>query len=553
MEERTRDVPKREAEDQLEDEVRSSSGKKQLLSWKEFISEEELKVAEKVLSAFINTPGLKGCVQNADGEALKPLMILGRRMFAPNMMDKKKRLAEKRMKHKEKDLQIISTSNILKKKQLQKDMYMNALTPAADPLQLTSSVDDPIPACTPEPPLTITEASTPTVGSAASVKEVENEGLKDAPEEESSRMLRYPRKCCICGLPYQEVHVFYHKMCLKCGDFNFQKREETADLSDRIALVTGGRVKIGFYVALTLLRCGATVIVTTRFPQDAGVRFGREGDFATWKHRLFVYGLDFRDVAAVHSFTSAIKTKFQRLDILINNAAQTVRKPPGFYKHLMAGEAEPKLILKEGDVDTVDVDHLTVVSGFDPHRQQNQQLANIEQAPSSVLGSAAMSQMIVMAGDDVHHDDGTTLFPEGKLDADLQQIDLRKVTSWVQPLQDINIVEFVECQAINMMAPFILNSELKALLDRSPADDKYIVNVSAMEGYAKDSIYMTSVDTGWITDENPSHLLSKRTDPPPLDDIDAAQRILDPIYLGVKDPNNRLYGVFLKDYRVIRW
>ncbi|KNC81643.1 hypothetical protein SARC_06048 [Sphaeroforma arctica JP610] len=603
------------------------------LAWREYVTEEQLKNAEEVLQVFIDHPSLRQCLKVPDGAPLKPLFIVGRKLFAPTMNDKKAHQADKKMKNKQKDRQIISSSAILKKKQLQKDMYMNALTPAPDALLLTSQVDDPIPACTPAPQLTIAnegdgqvEGTTDNAATQSPYSQKDSEGtertqsdnaVQDEAQDDDSRprLLKFARKCCICGIPYREVHVFYHKMCLKCGDFNYQKRLETSDLSNRTALVTGGRVKIGFYVTLSLLRCGATVIVTTRFPQDAGVRFGREGDFALWKHRLFVYGLDFRDVAAVHAFTASVRVNFTHLDILINNAAQTVRKPPGFYKHLMAGESDPATLLKEGQVDRVDADHLRVVSSFDPHRQNHTAIkaagGNANTTGNALLpadeadaqkgtlaktstsadaigvasGSATLSQMVVMTGDDIHEDEhGTTLFPEGKLDADLQQIDLRKVTSWVQPLQDINVVEFVECQAINMMAPFVLNSELKGLLDKSPHEDKYIVNVSAMEGqfyrknksdkhphtnmakaalnmmtrtsgagYAKDHIYMTSVDTGWITDENPSHLLENRSDPPPLDDVDAAQRILDPIYMGTKDASKRIYGVFLKDYRVVRW
>ena len=119
-----------------------------------------------------------------------------------------------------------------------------------------------------------------------------------------------------------------------------------ADLTGRVALVTGGRVKIGFHIAIKLLRCGATVVrrrsrpsappiasnwrnqvVQTRFANDAVRRFGREPDFAEWKHRLRVYGVDFRDVGSVHRFAAAVQRDYDRLDILINNAAQTVPLP----------------------------------------------------------------------------------------------------------------------------------------------------------------------------------------------------------------------------------
>lgn len=67
---------------------------------------------------------------------------------------------------------------------------------------------------------------------------------------------------------------------------------------------------------------------------------------------------------------------------------------------------------------------------------------------------------------------------------------------------------------------------------------------------------MTSVDTGWITDENPTQMHSERNDaqgPPPLDHLDAAMRVLDPVLMGVDSPDHRLYNVFLKDYKVTHW
>jgi NAD(P)-dependent dehydrogenase (short-subunit alcohol dehydrogenase family) len=110
-------------------------------------------------------------------------------------------------------------------------------------------------------------------------------------------------------------------MCEPCGDLNFFKRTYPCDLTDKVALVTGGRIKIGFQLVLILLRNGAHVIVTTRFPKDAALKFKSEPDFNSWYDRLEIYGLDFKYVPSIYEFCEFIKRKYRRLDILINNAA----------------------------------------------------------------------------------------------------------------------------------------------------------------------------------------------------------------------------------------
>src|SRR6185436_15507244 len=134
------------------------------------------------------------------------------------------------------------------------------------------------------------------------------------------------------------------------------------------------------------------------------------------------------------------------------------------------------------------------------------------------------------------------MFPVGLLDRDLQQLDLRGRNSWRLLLDEISTVELLEVQLVNAIAPFILNARLKPLMTRTPERDKHIVNVSAMEGqfyrrfkttrhphtnmakaalnmmtrtsaadYHADGIHMNSVDTGWITDEDPVDIAAKKT------------------------------------------
>ncbi|MCK5774624.1 MAG: SDR family oxidoreductase, partial [Bacteroidales bacterium] len=148
-----------------------------------------------------------------------------------------------------------------------------------------------------------------------------------------------PRQCYVCKAEFTKLHHFYDTMCTNCGDFNYAKRFQTADLSGHIALVTGSRLKIGYHITLMMLRAGATVIATTRFPVDSALRYAKEEDFEIWGHRLKIHGLDLRHIPSVEIFCNYIEQQYDSLDILINNAAQTVRRPAGFYQHLQEKEA----------------------------------------------------------------------------------------------------------------------------------------------------------------------------------------------------------------------
>jgi len=146
--------------------------------------------------------------------------------------------------------------------------------------------------------------------------------------------------CYICKARYDRPHPSNPSLCPSCGEFNFARRSLRADLTGRVAVLTGGRVKIGFETSLKLLRDGARVIVTTRFPQDAARRYAREADVADWQARLTLYGLDLRDLRGVQTFIGHLKATEPHLDLLINNAAQTISRPPAFYAHLLEGERQ---------------------------------------------------------------------------------------------------------------------------------------------------------------------------------------------------------------------
>jgi NAD(P)-dependent dehydrogenase (short-subunit alcohol dehydrogenase family) len=351
------------------------------------------------------------------------------------------------------------------------------------------------------------------------------------------------RPCYQCKAKYTLVDAFYHQMCPSCAALNRQRREARTDLSGRRALLTGGRAKIGMYIALRLLRDGARTTITTRFPRDAARRFAALPDSGDWLHRLDIVGVDLRQPGQVVALADAVAAEGP-LDILINNAAQTVRRSPDAYALLVAGETQE-------------------LPAAPPVRELG---AAHDLHPGTTLALAARGGAEVDAGgllpDEVDHN------------------------SWTQRVQEIDPVEMLEVQLCNTTAPFILISRLRGALAGSSARRTYIVNVSAMEGsfgrgykgpghphtnmakaglnmltrtsaremLESDGILMTSVDTGWITDERPHTTRMRLADEgfhAPLDLSDGAARVYDPIVRG--EAGEDVCGVFLKDYGPAPW
>jgi NAD(P)-dependent dehydrogenase (short-subunit alcohol dehydrogenase family) len=407
--------------------------------------------------------------------------------------------------------------------------------------------------------------------------------------QKSQRELTKPQLCYICKSKYTTMHHFYDTMCPDCGDFNYAKRFQLADVSGQIAVVTGSRLKIGYHICLLLLRGGATVIATTRFPIDSALRFSKEEDFADWGHRLKIHGLDLRHIPSVEIFCNYIEQKYQRLDILINNAAQTVRRPSGFYSHLMANETQPIQSLPTA-VQNLLGDHdacIRNLSALNHTTSSNENLPVTWHGAEQGIGIRASAQLSQIP----YSFDKTLVekevFPEGELDADLQQVDLRMVNSWRLKLGQIETTEMIEVQLVNSVAPFVLCNRLSELMKTDYTGKKHIVNVTAMEGkfyinfkedrhphtnmakaalnmlthtaagtLAKDGIFMNAVDTGWVTDEDPAELAKMKQEKmdfhPPLDIVDGAARVLDPLFDGI-NTGKHWCGRFLKDYKPISW
>ena len=256
----------------------------------------------------------------------------------------------------------------------------------------------------------------------------------------------------MCKQLYREIHPFYDQMCLPCGDFNFAKRAETADLHGRVALLTGGRVKIGYQAGIKLLRAGARLIVTTRFPRDSAARYASEPDFAEWRERLEVFGLDLRHTPSVESFCHHLLTTRDRLDFIVNNACQTVRRPADFYRHMLESET--------ASARAMPAEHRALLGEYEGLRRADILPAGGAGALVGMTNSAELSQVALLPEDLAGQAD---LFPEGRLDADLQQVDLRDRNSWRLLLHEVSSVELLETQLVNAVAPFVLNARLKPL------------------------------------------------------------------------------------------
>ena len=435
---------------------------------------------------------------------------------------------------------------------------------------------------------------------------------KGKQKEEEQKEKYICKTCYICKqkLGIDNINKFYGNLCKKCGDYNYSFRTMELDFKSRIAVVTGGRVKIGYYIVTKLLSYGCKVITTSRFPNDALIKFKEDPDYDIWKNNLIIYPIDFRIFQSTVKFVNYLKDNFTHIDFLINNAAQTVRRNTEYYEYLLP--IELKKLKKEDDKKIIKNDYLELKKNVSEdlirekseslsEEQKNELTKNYEQ--KEILNSLAAliknkdpnkeeilplsviaSQIKIM-----EENEQSKIYIMG---ADGQPYDFSKgKNSWNLELDEISFQEFTEVQIINAWTPFYLCAKLKPLMNKSPFKDKYIVNVTAVEGIfnhykrtthvhtnmakaalnmltrtcgkylQKEEIYMTCVDTGWVShmnemtkiiDEENQEYAENEMVNVPLDELDGAMRVLHPIIEGIKN-KNYLYGILLKDYAKSDW
>lgn len=365
-------------------------------------------------------------------------------------------------------------------------------------------------------------------------------------------------KCYICRCDIVHSHDFYKELCNLCGSINFAKRDFKCNMKGKTAIVTGGRVKIGFETAIRLLRNGCRVIVTTRFTVDAYERYSALEDFHTFKNRLTLVQLNLKDLKSLAEFIDYVKESYDHIDILINNAAQTIKRDSNFYK---------KEILSEY------IDNLTTGNRIE-YTSMSKRLEYATNKTVKFLTDSKENGDINFSLSKIFTDD-ETIYPTGLVDEYGQQIDMRESNSWILKLNDVSPVELAEVFIVNVIAPFILSSQLLDIMETKVHSDKsYIINVSSMEGcfsrkksdnhphtnmakaalnmftrtsaetLVKSNIIMVAVDTGWNNNQDPKSYNTYT----PIDCVDGAARILDPIYRKL----NRS-GVFYKDYQETEW
>ena len=425
------------------------------------------------------------------------------------------------------------------------------------------------------------------------------------------------KSCYICKqkLGLDNINNFYGSLCKKCGDYNYSFREMKLDFTGRIAIVTGGRIKIGYFIVKKLLSYGCKVITTSRFPKDTLFKYKADPEYDLWKDNLIIYPIDFRIIQSTMKFVEYIKKNFSHVDFLINNAAQTVRRTTEYYEYLMP--VEVKKLPKEDNKKIINNDYLNIQNqlseNFEKEKSKSFESTDFNIVKIDLQKESKKKQIINSLKsliNESNKNDNDTYIPLSVIASQIKIMEEKEQpkicimggegqpydfaegkNSWNFELDEIPLEEFIEVQIINAWTPYYLCAKLKPLMMKSPFPDKYIVNVTAVEGIfnhfkrsthvhtnmakaalnmltrtcgkylEKCGIYMTCVDTGWVSHMNEMNKIIDNEEKDkseyematvPLDELDGAMRVLHPIIEGIK---NKKYfsGILLKDYVKSKW
>jgi len=358
----------------------------------------------------------------------------------------------------------------------------------------------------------------------------------------------------------------YPDMCIDCALFNYSKKIQTLDLPNRIAFVTGCRIKIGYMVTLELLRSGCCVLGTSRFPLNALQRFQTEPDYDTFKSRLHIYKIDFRDIKLVEQFIDFVKTEYTHLDIVINNAAQTFTYDTEYYQKMITyentqilGMNENKEIKEIKEIKQVNTNSLTTITELMPNGTSTELICR-NKLMMEELKNTQLTK------------------PDFKTDK-FGELITKGGEFWNKKLEDVTTAELIEVTVVNQIVPQMFISKFKSMLLASPNKKRYIINVSCQEGrfdanknglhahtnsakaamnmitrtlgdkYKNEQIYLNTVDPGYV-----SCAFSTNTRCP-ITLKDAAKRILDPIFISeeINDIHLIPAGNIFRHYKIVSW
>lgn len=404
-------------------------------------------------------------------------------------------------------------------------------------------------------------------------------------------------KCYHCKRLYRKrtcrIVAMYGSMCTDCGLFNSFRRFESFVLNQRvdntlnkpfIALVTGGRIKIGYQLVLQLLRTENTIVITTtRFMYNALSRYQKEPDYAQFKDRLHLFQLDLRDMSRVQSFVQHIQQQFGYLDLFINNAAQTFTYDDEYYNQMYLYETEQQCKLTTNNNTNDKQDQLTSNNS----QQQDKLTINNKEPSTNVIHN---SNSCVVQSDNKTKDVSIVPFTHGRTCDQFGELITVGGRFWNLEAYQVGVQEIMEINLVNSIVPQYLISALQPMMNQQSNHDrqmnsKYIVLVTCQEGrfsmtkkptthfhtnaakaacnmitrtvadeYRKSGIYINSVDPGFISFALDTNRAC------PLDCVDAAKRILYPIVLmermsfgQLQNAHGQLYGRLWKNYATVDW
>lgn len=365
----------------------------------------------------------------------------------------------------------------------------------------------------------------------------------------------HTKYCYICKSNKTATHFEnYHRLCYKCGGYNYFMRNLKADLSNVRAYVSGCRHTIGYFTCLQLLRMGAFVVGSSRFIDLAAYNYQQEPDYAEFKDRLVLVECDFLKTDQVNELIEYLKT--QDINVYINNAFQTIRQSPTYYDKIKLLQSTIRNTIT--NVETNNDGRTDVIANVTTNNE-------LMATTTTVINCTNTSIIPQFAPSMLQSND--IVINEHR---NLQEVEYE--TSWTQRLHETDPCEIIEGTIINQIIPTLLIKTMLTIMKPSSSNPCFIINVTSTEGnhhtalhnvtgshkVAMDNLvknlyyehrqnmYTFNVDPGFVTGVFQSTHK-------PLSSLDGAQRVLHPIIQHYRKNPLDLKGYWLKDYEPKFW